>query len=761
MVHVPSLSPLVGDLPPDLAAAHATAISRLGAMALEAGFYVRPLSKPGLGGPEMGSTWVKPLAERLVAVDDDMAAHIRAAMPLPFPQPEFDIAPARDLEAAVRACVEHGNGLAAWRRARAVEVRAIADSLAELNAYIIARVAGPHRHLVVQMNLAFMDAFAVAVKWPDTGIVAGFFRGFKVVGDIPDSGLFRPLERPATVDPAEYTPASNDFWTGSLAASLRRQATEGTAEQRRMMCEVEAATRKQARAGHAKGPFSRHAIVALFSAALVRPMRRFGVEQGEGDGRKVRPIDNARDVWNPATSTHETLVCISIFFVALVARVFAAQCAAAGVPMVALLFGLDDMRAAYNRVPVDAAWANVFAIYSFVKRDVVYYYTPGHCFGMASSVLNFNRFPFLMCAMARVLYAVPVASFFDDYLIVDAAAGGASGQECLAGCHELVGQAVEPKKRKPMATANVGLGTHADVSRAHTAHEVEYTPTARRLATILAMLGAAKASGRLPPGEAATIRGKLGFILTAAYARIGRAALQPLVQREFRDISYEWTPSLEAMLEFFTVLFSPGRLPPLVASLFRYSLAPIVVYSDAMFELTPDGLPFAQLGFVVLAGGRRLVGRYVIPPAAYQFFSPDRRTYILQAEILAAIAVYWSLPAIFSGAAAIHFEDNTGALSHLVHGYASAADCARLVNTFHLLVSALRCDVWFEWVPSKANCADLPSRGQMGELRAVLADAFGDDGEYEEVAFVIPAFDTLAAPLAQLDALIAQLAAGM
>ena len=32
------------------------------------------------------------------------------------------------------------------------------------------------------------------------------------------------------------------------------------------------------------------------------------------------------------------------------------------------------------------------------------------------------------------------------------------------------------------------------------------------------------------------------------------------------------------------------------------------------------------------------------------------------------------------------------------------------VNSLHLADAALRCDAWFELVPSKANLADLPSR---------------------------------------------------
>jgi len=56
--------------------------------------------------------------------------------------------------------------------------------------------------------------------------------------------------------------------------------------------------------------------------------------------------------------------------------------------------------------------------------------------------------------------------------------------------------------------------------------------------------------------------------------------------------------------------------------------------------------------------------------------------------------------------------DNTSAMSAAVHGYARSPDLATLSNTLHLALAALKCTPFFEWVPSLANCADIPSRPQ-------------------------------------------------
>jgi len=49
-------------------------------------------------------------------------------------------------------------------------------------------------------------------------------------------------------------------------------------------------------------------------------------------------------------------------------------------------------------------------------------------------------------------------------------------------------------------------------------------------------------------------------------------------------------------------------------------------------------------------------------------------------------------------------------MSALVHGYARRLDLAHISNAFHLHLARLRTTVHFEWVPSNANIADLPSR---------------------------------------------------
>ena len=114
-------------------------------------------------------------------------------------------------------------------------------------------------------------------------------------------------------------------------------------------------------------------------------------------------------------------------------------------------------------------------------------------------------------------------------------------------------------------------------------------------------------------------------------------------------------------------------------------------------------------------------------------------------------ASYRTLAADLLDEAVIHFVDNTGALSNLIHGYAARPDCGRLTNAFHLTLARLRCMVWLEWVPSKANVADYPSRDDDSALLDAL-DGAGLGTAFDEVDFDLPEMASWSAPLASFAA---------
>ena len=322
-----------------------------------------------------------------------------------------------------------------------------------------------------------------------------------------------------------------------------------------------------------------------FGKDMWRGARRFGAEQGiQEDGTaKIHAIDNERgNNGNDVIRTYETIAPISVSFVAITARIFLQGCTLLCVAMVALSFGLDDIKAAYRVVPVRTPQFTVFAIWSVADARVELYYLDGHNFGFRSAVLNFNAFARLVVATARSLLAVPCDQFFDDFLIVDLLGAGDSAQRSLAFALMLLGQRHEPSKRKPSGHAHVGLGVHNDVSFCQSQLVVYAAATSDRISAVLSILCTARAANFLSPGDASSIRGKLGFIFSSSSYRFGRACMQAFSQREYFDTDYSFSAALVEAHEFLTAVLPSLR--PLAMKLVRDTTPPLVVYTDAMYQ---------------------------------------------------------------------------------------------------------------------------------------------------------------------------------
>ena len=192
------------------------------------------------------------------------------------------------------------------------------------------------------------------------------------------------------------------------------------------------------------------------------------------------------------------------------------------------------------------------------------------------------------------------------------------------------------------------------------------------------------------------------------------------------------------------------RLKPLEMKLEPDREPPVVVYTDAMFQWEYPGgpgaprVPCLRIGWLVFDPKRRapVFSFYKLPLWYFtHVLAREQETYIAQGEAVGALAPMLSVPLLFKGRAVLQFQDNTGALSALIHGYASRPDMARVVNAFHVAQFGLEARVWLEWVPSKANVADLPSRLLLGRMMELVPGA-------EYVPTVLPSMHEWLQPLA-------------
>ena len=720
----------------------------------------------------MGGVLVLPPEQRRVGIVDGMRQHLDAAAALPFPLHArlraSSLPP--DLQRAIRRAVEAGHDLPDVRRSYVDFIDELSRSLRPISGVINTVMPPTVAYISADVNTALMGVLVDGLDWLDVTLVERFVHGFPIVGPIPDSGVYRPLLLHVTgAEAAEryaYFRLTAPAYNRVLARRMRyRQwAPDRTADEA-----VARATVKERSKALVIGPFLsvealhdalHHMAPAGSSRALVDPrlMPRFAVPQ-KGTWRAID--DGKSNGANAATFMRETVTTPTFFYPAIVARAIYVASDAAGLPMYAVTVALADLASAYRTIPTSQPWFTAFAMWDPVSGRVHFYFLPGHNFGLTSAVVNFNRFPELVVVAVRALALVPAEHYYDDFIIPDSALGGDTALLSVQRTMLALGRGaprphgerirspeLDPGKTQAHGFDNVVLGVVADTSAVTTDGYVSFYVHPDRVDAVLDVFRAAFRAGTMRPHEASSLRGKIFFVLSAAFAQVGRAATLPLVQRQYRDThsSFEPGSELHHSLLFFEALLP--RLPPLKVSLHPPSLPPLTVYTDASFyrrrasahartvlshlSTQPSGVCPADLrdtlggdlGAVVydpVDGTARYA--YAAPPwrALLRSWSSHHKTFIAQLETLAALSVYSTYPDLFVGRTVNHWIDNTVALSALVHGYSGKPDLAKMVNIFYLQLAGLRASVYLDYVPSKENIADLPSRRQFDVLRAELA----------------------------------------
>jgi hypothetical protein len=210
-------------------------------------------------------------------------------------------------------------------------------------------------------------------------------------------------------------------------------------------------------------------------------------------------------------------------------------------------------------------------------------------------------------------------------------------------------------------------------------------------------------------------------------------------------------PGIRRSLAFFKG--SLRSLPRREISLDTAPRPPVLVWTDAMYEAN-SAVP-ARGGFVVVVPGDGAVpavtyiSSHDTPLDVIDMFVPGKKQYIGQLELLYAVAPYTSMPHVFKNRQVIHFIDNTSACAALVKGYSRAIDSGLIVNAFHAFNVGVRADVFFEYVRSEANPADLPSRDAPEELGSLLV-RMGAAQVVIDVKCRLPTFESWEAPVSDV-----------
>lgn len=91
--------------------------------------------------------------------------------------------------------------------------------------------------------------------------------------------------------------------------------------------------------------------------------------------------------------------------------------------------------------------------------------------------------------------------------------------------------------------------------------------------------------------------------------------------------------------------------------------------------------------------------------------------------------------------------DNLSAKYALQKGYSKVGDTGKVVNSFKVMQANRQLRVWFEYVPSEQNIADLPSRRKWDELYGVIDAVSGGSWTCFRYNVVIPSYESWLSPL--------------
>ena len=452
-----------------------------------------------------------------------------------------------------------------------------------------------------------------------------------------------------------------------------------------------------------------------FGFGRYRPLPRFAIWQGN----KYRCIDDgaASGTNGRGTSTAETIVCDRPDVPLRIGQRFHELGPPPGSPWVVVRMGggADDAWAAYRRVvTADEEYTVVMVAVppaegSGSEWTVQLFRIPGHPFGLVSAVLNWNCIPEPIVAFARRALAVPVSRFYDDHCISEpeyaAFSSGLSAQASYFSLHELIRFHFDLGKHKPWSRCVVYCGVQTDWQD-DVNSVVSIGVTRERRDKLRTRIAAILDANSLSPAEASSLRGKARWCVSPVFGRVGLAAVALLKQRQ-QSSSSELDDELRDALEFLGVVVDV--LPQFVVRFRRGEpRPPVVVLTDASFETGHTWLGFlicCPIAGCVWAGEE--TPEWLLALLARH---KRRESYIGQLETAIASGPYFTCPSMFRDRAVFHYVDNQGALYSLINGRSRDGDTNRLVFLTLLRAVQLRCDVWFDYVPSASNIADLPTR---------------------------------------------------
>ena len=562
------------------------------------------------------------------------------------------------------------------------------------------------------LNIPLMEKAGDYVAIEDSALPRKLLAGLPIVGPADTSPFFTDFVVPAKISIGDLllgAPARRKCIVAKVMADAKRNKSvllEAVAH--KTMKEVEL---KQ------MGPPMTSAEVTSKFGNLWNVAQRYGIEQGVDDAGlpKYRCIDNHADnANNDAAERRQTVPMASVAAIMLTIR--AMFCAVPmhlrGLPDWQICGATEDMRAAYRQCPLLSSQVGVAitAVFHPALASVRFHEMWGQPFGAGHAVPNFYRMAEWACRVARRLLFLVCDHFFDDFWIIEPKCTIASAVWAFNRIMGLFGFQLDPGKQQLPAQVWHALGVEFDLRGLVASGKLFVQALARRLYNTAMAIVAVVNADRLRPAHAAKLFGRLDFLNTTLFGRVGRAGLAHLKERQYAsDSTGEWRLSKALRGALLWVLELLLVAPPRELPMDSHYDRPCLLYTDGSSD--PNRTPQHYVG-AVLFDPRRQHPQYThcaVPDVVVERWLPAKQ-HIHLVELFAGPLALDTWLDVLRDRLVIHFVDNSAALGALVKGYSPSGDMLHLAGDHWLRWAHLRAFIYVDRVESKSNVSDEPSR---------------------------------------------------
>ena len=554
----------------------------------------------------------------------------------------------------------------------------------------------PHVASVLKgKRLLLLKEMIKTINYEDGAVFDEFTQGSMLVGDSHISGLWPLKFTPATMTLTEL--ASNAQRERSMLDRHKPMVDQDD----ELLQNVWSQTMAETETGALVGPLE------LQEIELCTPLsRRFGIRQGG----KIRCVDDfSRSGVNACCSTSESPKPHTVDVIAALCMSLATVSSDA--PWLARSF---DLKQAYRQCavhPESERFAHIVVYCPDSKRNMVFKMR-ALPFGSVKSVHSFLRMSSCLFSIAAAEFAIPVTSYFDDFISICERGEMKSVFGCMSGLFKLLGWrfAEQGDKAKPFAETVVALGVTLNVSQLHTGL-VTIDNTANRKSEIGAAIDNIITSGSLAKLDALRLRGRMQFASGQIFGRLAKKVLAVITGHAYGSSTSQLSPKLVTSLVLYKKLLDVDVPRELRIG----SNKSFCVFTDASFE--PDHPEWqAGLGAVLCSTEGKIIQYFSVHADAAlreKLNVSQRKTIIFELEFFTIWCALRCWSKWFRDSQVVLYTDNDGVRDCLIACQTDSTNGHQILDACLRAEFELRGNFWFARVPTDSNIADWPSRNEL------------------------------------------------